>query len=172
MNNTTLVDRRTGDVAMKSRLLCLLAGPALIASISVAQAGEPTVLGESQMDNVTAGYTINVKGPNNYTLALDVVGQELAKGQSIIVNSGTVSFDSTNGVFVFTPSSANTSTTSTIFMQPDTPDITQGAIKAVTVSGAGTTFNVNTGTFVFTSSSANASTTSTILRANPVKPQP
>jgi hypothetical protein len=112
-------DKRTGDVAMKTRLLSLVAGTALIASISIAQAAEPRVLGESQMDNVTAGYTINVTGPNNYTLTLAVASQELAAWQSILVNSGLATFDIKEGVFTFTPESTGLSTTSTLFtIQP------------------------------------------------------
>jgi hypothetical protein len=45
---------------MKTRLLSLVAGTALIASISIAQAAEPIVLGESQMDEITAGIRATV----------------------------------------------------------------------------------------------------------------
>ena len=57
---------------MMIRLLSSVAGTALIASVSFAQAAEPRVLGEVQMDSVTAGYTINVTGPGNYTMTLAV----------------------------------------------------------------------------------------------------
>ena len=39
---------------MKAQLLSLLAGTALIATVSVAQASEPMALSDSQMDQVTA----------------------------------------------------------------------------------------------------------------------
>ena len=48
----------TGESEMKYRLLSLLAGTALIASISVARADEPILLAQSQMDAITAGVKI------------------------------------------------------------------------------------------------------------------
>ena len=101
------------------RLLSSVAGTALIASVSFAQAAEPRVLGEGQMDSVTAGYTIDVTGPNNYTMTLAVASQELAAWQRILVNSGLATFDISKGVFTFTPQSIGQSTTSTLFtVQP------------------------------------------------------
>ena len=58
---TNLIGPNQGESEMKTHLLSLLAGTALIATVSVAQASEPTALSESQMDQVTAGVT-------NYTL--------------------------------------------------------------------------------------------------------
>jgi hypothetical protein len=56
---------------MKTHLLSLLAGTALIATVSVAQASEPTALSESQMDQVTAGattYTVTATTATNLRL--------------------------------------------------------------------------------------------------------
>ena len=66
---------------MKTQLLSLLAGTALIATVSVAQAGAPMALSESQMDQVTAGtfhltalflqdLNIEQTGPSAFTLTL------------------------------------------------------------------------------------------------------
>lgn len=104
---------------MMIRLLSLVAGTALIASVSFARASEPRKLGEVQMDSVTAGYTINVTGPGNYTMTLAVASQELAAWQRILVTSGLATFDISKGLFTFTPQAAGQLTTSTLFtVQP------------------------------------------------------
>ena len=104
---------------MMIRLLSLVAGTALIASVSFAQAAEPRELGEVQMDSVTAGYTINVTGPGNYTITLAVASQQLAAWQTLLVTSGLATFDISKGLFTFTPQSTGQLTTSTLFtVQP------------------------------------------------------
>ena len=51
---------------MKTKLLSLLAGTALIATISVAQASEPIALSESQMDEVTAAARLTFVSASNF----------------------------------------------------------------------------------------------------------
>jgi hypothetical protein len=55
---TILIGPNQGESEMKTHLLSLLAGTALIATVSVAQAAEPMALSESQMDQVTAGRVV------------------------------------------------------------------------------------------------------------------
>lgn len=47
---------------MKTHLLSLLAGMALLTSVGVAGAAEPIALSEGQMDNITAGTSARITG--------------------------------------------------------------------------------------------------------------
>ena len=88
----------TGESEMKYRLLSLLAGTALIASISVAQAGEPILLGEIQMDEITAGIKSTVTSGPGTTFNIDTGLFTFAPGTGVTTVIDTDSRFSSSGI--------------------------------------------------------------------------
>ena len=84
---------------MNTHLLSLLAGTALIATVSVAQASEPTALSESQMDQVSAGLIITGFQATGSVLTINGVQATIEENGGVTINGVPVE-DFTNLLFV------------------------------------------------------------------------